>query len=279
MAKSKAKKAWRTPASPQRGEQKAKEVDRGAAARDETAAPPAYRNRGNYPASGRSNYGEEAAQLRVEQEQKVLETRKEFIDDLTAKQAADKAQAEEYKTKEKPARQQGQLYSFVLLGGEHDNGDGTFARYKKTEETVVKSPFRLDQVFMNKYRFLGGPTSAGRDFQDVFDRPNLVDPPAAELFPHGRPSDFDGDIGEKAMAELKRSREGATRAESGEEGETVEGEDVTDQFPGAAAADLKVFKQGREYHVTDASDPDHALNAEEKLTTKGQVEKFIAEND
>lgn len=279
MAKSTNKKAWRAPARSQRAEQPKEKDDPGAAARAERLAPPGFRNKGNYPGAGGSSYGEEAARLRAEQETKVLATRKEYIDDLEARQEADRAAAEEYKAKDKPAKQQGPMYSFVLLGGEHDNGDGTFARYKKAEETVIQSPHRLDQVFMNKYRFLGGATSAGRDYQDVFDRPNLTDPPLAELFPHGRPSDFDGDIGEKALAELKRSRESAAgEAQEAEDGETVEGKDVTDDFPTAAAADLKVFKQGREYHVTDASDPDHALNAEEKLTTKGQVEKFIADN-
>ncbi len=52
------------------------------------------------------------------------------------------------------------------------------------------------------------------------------------------------------------------------------GEDVSDQFPKAAKADLKVFKSETGYRVADADEPGTALD-DGSLTSKTKTQKFI----
>lgn len=52
------------------------------------------------------------------------------------------------------------------------------------------------------------------------------------------------------------------------------GDEVSDQFPKAGEAGLKVLKKGTKYTVVDADDPAKPLN-EEALTSKDKVNEFI----
>jgi len=61
---------------------------------------------------------------------------------------------------------------------------------------------------------------------------------------------------------------------SAPDGETSPfGEDVSEDFPSAVGADLKVFQKGSSYFVVDMDTPDKALNA--KALKGAEVNKFI----
>lgn len=53
------------------------------------------------------------------------------------------------------------------------------------------------------------------------------------------------------------------------------GDDVSENFPEAFEAQLLVFKQGKNYYVTDAADPEAPLN-DQPITRKDDVREFIA---
>lgn len=62
---------------------------------------------------------------------------------------------------------------------------------------------------------------------------------------------------------------------SDELAESSLGDNVTDEFPSAVAGGLLVFRKGASYFVTEADEPEKALN-DTKLTQK-KVAEFIAE--
>jgi hypothetical protein len=169
------------------------------------------------------------------------------------------------------------VQDFVLLAGDHvDDTTGQRFEFVPGEETIVPSPYPLDQIFMNKFRRVEGRTSIGRDYRDNWDRPGLGDRPLAERFPDGIKSQFSTDVeAAEAAREARQARE--TRPSEDEEGagaSVADGEDVTDKFDKAPAAGLKVYHQGRQYHVVEANDPDTPLH-EDEFTRKDQVEDFI----
>lgn len=79
--------------------------------------------------------------------------------------------------------------------------------------------------------------------------------------------------------EKKRLKMGKAAAKDkgaeGKVGGSKLGDDVTAEFKKAGQADLKVFKKGKEFFLTDADATDTPLN-EQGFTTKKQVDNFIS---
>lgn len=216
----------------------------------------------------------QAESIRAEAE--AAETERSALDHrrraaLAAKRAAE-ADVELDEAERQYAAPAAKKYEFVLLSGEH-NEDGVNYVYSRDHETVVPSNRRLDHCFMNKFRFLGGPTSPGRDYRPAFDRAGLEDPPLAETAPHGFQTQFSVDQDEKAKEKLAATRGGVTKAAMTLNG-GAQGEDVTDKFPDAEAAKVKVYKDGRNYKVYDVDDLGSPLN-EEEMTTVDAVRTYL----
>jgi len=153
---------------------------------------------------------------------------------------------------------------FKLLTGQHTNEDGT--RVYNPGDTIEAG---LDSK--------GDPVDLCERFLNKFEK--LPDEPE-EAVPESAPKSA------KASAKGKKSTSAATETASKgrgtkEEKETEEeplGEDVTDKFPKAPEAGLKVYKEGRHYFVADEDDEAKSINAKE-LTSIEQVNSFIDDYD
>ena len=217
----------------------------------------------------RTARGQLAEQIRQEEQR----ADNERIVEITRQQAEENRAAFEEARAAAPVREdEGGVYQFVLLSGEHIDEHGHHYVYSRDTETVVSSTQRLDHKFMNKFRFLGGDTSPGRDYRPAFDRAGLEDAPLAERLPHGQATQFSRDTDLAAVEVLAQKRGGGTAAQANLQG--AQGEDVTDDFDGARDNDMVVFKQGRNYNVFDKDDQSNPLN-EDALTRKEDVAAFI----
>jgi hypothetical protein len=150
------------------------------------------------------NYARSPRGERAEQER--LDYQAEMERRGAAKAAADLAEQEEL-TKRSPngeARETRPLTRYLLLSGSHQEGGVTYV-YERGREVIVNSPYKLDALFMNKFRNLDGETNPGRDFRDTWDRPGLADPPLAETRPNGFKTQFSIDSpAAEELANLRR---------------------------------------------------------------------------
>jgi hypothetical protein len=264
MAKAKTANG-RTARSPQQQEsgQERQRQQRTQEQRSQPAPPPAEDN------VARTARGQEAELLRQQQQRDEAERGAAM-----ARQAAEEAaEAEAEARAAMPGRQSTEVHEFVLLSGEFRDENGVNYVYSRDQETVVTHTKRLDQVFMNKFRYLGGGTSPGRDYRPAFDRAGLEDAPLAERLPHGQATQFTRDTDLAAVEQLTKTRAGGADAQAQMQ-TGAQGEDVTDEFDGARDADMVVFKQGRQYRVYDKDDTGSPIN-EDELTRKEDVAAFI----
>lgn len=148
-----------------------------------------------------TTYARSPQGLKAERERQKYQREQEQY--AANKAAADEAERQEAAKAPNATREPGTLKSYLLLSGTHEEA-GVKYTYQRDGRVVVKSPFPLDAMFMNKFRCLDGETSPGRDFRDTFDRPGLVDPPLAEARPNGFKTQLSSDS--VAAQELQKLR-------------------------------------------------------------------------
>lgn len=162
---------------------------------------------------------------------------------------------------------------FKLIGAAHSESPSEGGkRYKRGD--VIESTRELDKTFAGKFIRLDGPQAVPQDFDKTFDSADKVmDKPLHRKVNEEKGEEVEDD------EEASPAAEGET--EDGEEGEAEKtvtsalGKDVTNTFGDLASAkDLKVFKKGLDYSVTDADDTEKALN-QTQLRKKADVEKFL----
>lgn len=198
---------------------------------------------------------------------------------------------------------------FQLLGAKHDMPSGV----RITKGQIFKSPHALHKMFPNKYLCLDHPESpdASPAKPIEFDEegnavgvhhhgvplrtsinPSMDDPKEHTEMLAGKkkrpvikaltPGHVGLDEKEAAAAEEGEAEDIPSEEDSGEEeGGKVEsplGEDVTEDFEDAEAANMKVFKEGKTYHVAHKDDVETKISKKAGFKKKSEVEKFIIDN-
>lgn len=152
--------------------------------------------------------------------------------------------------------------------------------YKKGE--IFESEKELDKIFQNKFQRISSGDSEALSMghpntREIADDPDsnydIMDEQAQELKSH---KGLDPDA---PRAKRLQGRAAAMAAEDeDEDDEPVEsdlGEDVTTDFPEAKKAEMKVFRDGKKFNISEASDPETAIN--KKPMTKTEATKFLKE--
>lgn len=190
---------------------------------------------------------------------------------------------------------------FRVLASSHTE-DGV--KYEKG--AVVETERELDVLYKNKFKRLGQGVGAKpklpRDHDDRLnqaggkqgDKPLASQPKkvADAIAAGGRgknkgdrpPIDYeeeddeveDDDLEDEDTTKVNKVDEEGEGDDEDEDAPAL-GENVTEQFPKAGPAEVKVFKKGRTYVVVEEEDEEKILNPE-PLTSKAAVEKFIQEN-
>jgi hypothetical protein len=188
------------------------------------------------------------------------------------------------------------MYRFRVLEGKHtellpitEEQKGTDSSalvrpsrvYKKGE--VVESEKELDKMFMNKFERLGSnepqEVSAGHpntreigpdpDFND-----DIMDTQAQELKTR-RGIDPESPRAKRNLGRAVAMEEDAEEEADDEPVESDLGDDVTSDFADAKKAEMKVFKDGKQYFVADSADPSKSL--EKKGMTKAEMKAYLKE--
>lgn len=151
-------------------------------------------------------------------------------------------------------------YRFKVLATQHydrftdpETGETDVShRYNKGD--IVESDIELDKKFVNKFERLPNnetaPTPAPLPTA-------AADPPSVGPGANRKTKNTPG---KDAGFEAEQQQKGQT-AETKDEPESL-GVDVTDDFPKAGEADLKVFQDGTDYYVTEPQTPDKPMNKE-----------------
>lgn len=207
-------------------------------------------------------------------------------------------------------------FRFKLLAGTHDVGTGDERKTYKFGEKgndIVESDKPLDKLFKNKFERLGEATAEPRDNDNTLNesgragddpehlkakgnklraktqqqleeespRPRKVKPAAPEY-----EEDYDasvkettGDDGEEEDAPKPK-----TRGAKGKASAEVEGDDVTDEFEGAADAGFTVHKDAKAKVFRVARDgqqvgEDYRNKTEAKKALKAELEKESEADD
>lgn len=175
------------------------------------------------------------------------------------------------------------MKTFELVAGKHyediKNAAGVVIETKVHKAPKrIRSDMDLEKMFPEKFRLLS-------------EKPTVKEPEIAEILKPGAAAESKAEsspAAKKPTKSAKKSEEpeepAETKATEGDKSEVSDeqddtsasplGEDVTEDFPTAAAADMRVFKKGTEYFVTESDEPDVAKNPE-PLKRQG-VAKFIA---
>lgn len=141
---------------------------------------------------------------------------------------------------------------FLLEGGKHQEREGKdLVNYKSGD--VLKSNVALDKQFEGKFR------KATNDEIRASKRAKIK---AEEEKVRALEEE------EKLEAKLSKQAVDDDDDEDIDEEENELGEDVTDEFDGAEAAGLKVFKTGRHYNIAKADAPDRAVRNGKEVTKK-----------
>lgn len=149
------------------------------------------------------------------------------------------------------------IRKFRLLEGLYQDLAGK--NYKKGD--IVPHHANLVELFQNKFEEVSSDAKAATPTTPV-ELPKAKDDDPAKVDGAQKPEDKKSDEEEKAPLSHP---DGAGRGELGT--------DVTENFPEAKDADLKVFTKGGWHYVTEPDKTDKALN--EKALKKDGVADFI----
>jgi hypothetical protein len=166
------------------------------------------------------------------------------------------------------------------------------------KSNVIETDEELDKMFANKFKRIDGPTEPPEDYDPTFDKDDVTDNPLkaakdakdrkvkASAIPRSKePSkeleDVDPDDTEEDTNEEGEGDEGdqgdEDEGEGGDEGDEKEGafgQEVTEEFPVAEEAKLRVFKNDDGYTVTSEDDEETCLH-EEELKSPAKVKEFV----
>lgn len=171
-------------------------------------------------------------------------------------------------------------FRFLLKEGKHEgpsvsNGRGEV--YHKGD--VIESDQELDNLFgKNKFKRLRkGESGKGEDGDEDESTEKEPSIPAKQKLKKGEP--LVGDVTDNDNVDdtkaSKKTKEEESEAERLTGIESSLGENVTSDFPDAVEGGLIVLKEGREYRVAEADEPDEMLPSEEPLSSKVKVHEFI----
>jgi hypothetical protein len=177
---------------------------------------------------------------------------------------------------------------YEVAAGRHVEADGTI--YQTGD--VVESSLPLDRIFRNKFKRPEAGAKAGSSVQRVVE---LIDDNPEASVAGGELRVQPGDeprrlrpettVTKPAEAEAEReapkarggkprgkAKKGSHAKAKAEEDQSL-GDEVTRDFDKAGEKDLRVFHDGRHYHVAGKDAPEKALNDEP--LTKRDLEKFL----
>lgn len=143
---------------------------------------------------------------------------------------------------------------------------------------IVESNRPLDKIFVNKFKRLAGPASqyASHGGEDDDEDDVEAEWPVTSV-EDARVKRADRHLTEEQLKNKKhlipklKSKKGKV---TDEELQKKFGEEVTSDFEGAEDADLRVFKKGNTYHVSDADDPSNPISPKQGLK-KDDAKKFL----
>jgi len=150
---------------------------------------------------------------------------------------------------------------YKVLEGRHTDSNGK--DYQKGE--IIESTKDLMKIFQNKFVLVSGDPAADISVKIPAPAPILpVKIPIAAALPNVKiPAPLPVPI--------------APVAPVAPEAGSPLGTDITDRFPAAIKAQLKVFRKGKDYFVTEVSDIAEALN--DTPLNKIQVDEFVKAYD
>jgi hypothetical protein len=157
---------------------------------------------------------------------------------------------------------------FRLIAGKHfqDEADGTVKTYSaKSGDNIIESDKELDKLFANKFERIEGSEKV------------VPDKDPAPVTSSEKPKPTVTEFSTKPDGSMPRELATAEGADVGFDPKAAGGddlgEDVTEDFEGAAEKDLQVFIKARKYHVTDKDNPGKPLN--EEPLNKAAAKAFI----
>lgn len=168
-------------------------------------------------------------------------------------------------------------FRFLLKAGKHEDKGTSKGRGKvyKTGE-IIETDLELDELFgKNKFKRLKAVAAAVEEVDEDDDEEAEAPKPKKKAKAKPKKPDPVEEDEDDDEEEADKAKDEQTESERLTAIESSLGENVTSDFDDAIDAGLIVLKEGREYRVAEADEPDTALVSEVPLTSKDKVHEFI----